>query len=322
MTSGNIEDRKIGIALGGGGARGFAHVGVLKVLEKAGIPIQIVVGTSMGAIVGALFAQQGSAQAAARRLEEVLKDQDSTALDFSAYTQEEQKGDHFLNFVSRRIQRRIIINLSITRRALLSASRIEAVVDALIDECCIEDLPLKFAAMASDLKSGKGVILRSGSLRKALIASSSIPAFFPPVKWDNLLLVDGEVTDLVPVEACNALGADFVIAVDVTRELQPMPDLHHTIDIFLRTARITGHRYAEVSLKKADFVLRPIQDEVQWSEFERLKELISAGEWIARRELPELKKALASADPERHRFTSVYFDRIHIDSQDVQLDGG
>lgn len=315
------KGKRIGIALGGGGARGFAHAGVLKILEEAGIPLHVVVGTSMGAIIGALFIQQGSVRAAIRRLQQTLRKRDSSALDFNAYTTNDHRGDHFLDYVSRRIQRRIIINLSITRKSLLSSTRLERVVDDLIDDCNTQDLPIRFAAMASDLKSGKGVILRNGSLRRSLIASSSIPAFFPPVKWNDLLLVDGEVTDLVPVEACYALGADFVIAVDVTRDLEPMPELNHTIDVFLRSARITGYHYTEVSLKKADFVLRPIQEDVQWSDFQRLPELIAAGEWATRRDLPDLKKALANADPDRPRFTSVYFDRIHLDSEDLQIGG-
>lgn len=312
MAALNGRIKKIGVALAGGGARGFAHVGVLKALEKAGIPVHLVVGTSMGAIVGALYAQLKSAKAVADRLQLVQKEQESNARDLNVYP-ENQKGDHFLDHVAEEIKQRIIINLSISRKSLLPATRIERAVSSLIEDGPIEDLPIEFAAMASDLRTGKGVVLRRGSLRKAVMASASIPGFFPPVKWDQCLLVDGEATDLIPVEACIALGADFVIAVDIRRDLQPMAELRHTIDVFMRTARITSYRYAEVALSKADFVFRPIAEDVQWSEFDRLNELIAAGEWEARAKLPELQQAMQNAKHHQRRRTDRDFARTHID---------
>jgi NTE family protein len=192
----------------------------------------------------------------------------------------------------------------------MPAKRLENAVSSLIDDVHIEDLPITFAALASDLISGKGVVIRKGSLRKAVVASSSIPGFFPPVKWNNHLLVDGEATDLIPVDACRYLGADFVIAVDVRRDLEQMSDLRHTIDIFLRSARITGYRHAELSLKRANFVIRPISEDIQWSEFDKLNELISAGEWVARACLPQLHEALNNEDAAF--MVDEYFPESHI----------
>lgn len=306
------EDRKIGIALGGGGARGFAHIGILKILEGAGVRPDLIVGTSMGAVVGALYAQLQSAQMVADRLQILLKREASDARDLNVYP-ENHKGDHFFEHVSQEIKERIIINLSISRKSLLSTARLERALSSLVEESRIEKLPIAFAALASDLKTGKGVILRRGSLRKALLASSSIPGFFPPVKWGDHLLVDGEVTDLIPVEACFALGASFVIAVDVRRDLESTQQLRHTIDILLRTARITNYRHTEISLRKADFVFRPISEDVQWSEFDRLNELIKAGEWEARAKLPELLKTLNDGTRPKRRFSDRDIDHSHID---------
>ncbi len=287
---------KIGIALGGGGARGFAHIGVLKVLEDAGIKPDIVVGTSMGSVVGAAYSCLGDAEAVENRFKEELKEGGSAAQELNVYT-ENQKGDHFFDHVSQEIKQRIVINLSISRRALMSGERLEKGVASLIDDVRIEDLPVVFAAMASDLRTGKGVIIRRGSLRKAVTASSSIPGFFPPVEIDPFILIDGEATDLIPVTACRILGADFVIAVDVRRNLEPMPELRHTIDIFIRSATITGYRYAEMVLKDADFVLHPISEDVHWSEFERLNDLIAGGEWETRAHLPDLKQKIRRHHP-------------------------
>ncbi len=305
-------DKKIGIALGGGGARGFAHIGVLKILDEAGIHPDIVVGTSMGAIVGALYAQLRSAQAVIDRLQLLLKDQGAGARELNVYP-ENQKADNFFEHVTKEIKERIIINLSISRKALLPSLRLERAISGLIEEGRIEDLPITFAAMASDLNTGKGVILRRGSLRKAVMASSSIPGFFPPIQWNNCQLVDGEVTDLIPVDVCRLLGADFVIAVDVRRDLETTVEVHHIIDVLLRSFRITNHRYTEISLSHADIVLRPISKDVKWSEFDRLNELISYGEWEARTKLPELKKALNSEKSLKQVLSDHDFKRTHID---------
>lgn len=285
--------KKIGIALGGGGARGFAHVGILQVLEEAGIPIDVIVGTSMGAVVGGLYARFKSIEDVTDRLQLVLKEHHSKASDLNVYP-DDSKGDHFFDHVTKEIKQRLIINLSISRKALLPASRLEDAVASLTDDCVIEELPIPFAAIASDLVTGKGVILSQGSLRKAIVASSSIPGFFPPIEFDGHLLVDGEVTDLIPVETCFALGANYVIAVDVRRDLDLTNNLKHTMDVLLRSARITNYRYAESALKKAHLVIRPAFKDIQWSEFDRFNEIISAGKNAALEALPELRKAIKS----------------------------
>jgi len=281
---------KFGLALGGGGARGFAHLGVLKILDQQGIKVDVIAGTSMGALVGALYAQAGSAQAAISRLQEGLRHQERNARLMKLY-RPGRKGDHFLNYVAQRLQQRIIINLSMNRKALLTASRLEGAAAELLDDSLIEEAPITLGIVASDLLSGLGVIIRRGPLRRAVVASSSIPGFFPPVKWNDLLLVDGEVTDFVPVDACRALGADFVLAIDVTPDIQPDPALNHTLEIFLRSVRITNFGQAQAALNRADFALRPVLASVQWSDFDRLTELIALGEACARDQIAEIQRA-------------------------------
>ncbi len=300
MALPDFGDRKIGLALGGGGARGFAHVGVLKVLQEEGIPFNIITGTSMGAMIGALYAQTHSAQAAIERLRSVLETQGSATRLMNIYLTD-KKGDHFLDILAQRLQRGIVVNLSIMRKSLLSPNRIEVAIAELIEEGLIEDLPFKLGIVASDLISGKGIILSSGPIREAVTASSSIPGFFPPVPWGDLLLVDGEVTDLIPVEACRTLGADFVIAVNVNRDLSILQDMEHIIDIFLRSVRITNHKLTDMALRSADFVLHPITEDIQWSEFYRMDELIRAGEEAARHNLPAI---IARLSAEENRQTS------------------
>jgi NTE family protein len=309
---------KIGVALGGGGARALAHIGVLKVLEENGLPVGVITGTSMGAVVGAAYLQAGSAEALAMRMSSLLE-KDQSPVKFPVFSSKSDRGDHFLNYVAERFKQRLIINLSFMRKSLFSQSRLDNALSLLIEDKQIEDLPATFGALASDLISGKGVVLRTGSLKKALIASSSIPGFFPPVECNGMLLVDGEATDLIPVEACRALGAEFVIAVDVNRCGTGEPDLRNTLDVFLRTVRMTNRLLSEKSLKQADIVLRPISADIQWTEFERLQELIAAGEAAAREQLPEILNKLRNEDCKSYNFNELEFKQTHIDS--LQLKG-
>ncbi len=304
---------KIGVALGGGGARALAHIGVLKVLEASGLPIGVITGTSMGAVVGAAFLQAGSAEALTNRMMSLLE-KDQSPMKFPFFRIKNNRGDHFLNYVAERFKQRLIINLSFMRKSLFSQSRLENALSLLIEDVKIEDLPVTFGALASDLISGKGVVLRTGSLKQALTASSSIPGFFPPVEFNGMLLVDGEATDLIPVEACRALGADFVIAVDVNRCGTREPEPRNTLDVFLRTVRMTNRLLAEKSLKQADIILRPIRENIQWTEFERLQELIAAGETVAREQLSQVQKKLRTGDYKSHHFNEFEFRQTHLDS--------
>mgnify|MGYP005834494581 CR=1 FL=1 len=304
---------RIGVALGGGGARALAHIGVLKVLEASGLPVGVITGTSMGAVIGAAYLQAGSAEALASRMSSLLA-KDQSPVRFPFFNPKRERGDHFLNYVAERFKQRLIINLSFMRKALFSQSRLDSALSLLIEEKKIEDLPVTFGALASDLISGKGVVLRTGSLKKALLASSSIPGFFPPVEFNGMLLVDGEATDLIPVEACRALGAEFVIAVDVNRSGSYEPELRNTLDVFLRTVRMTNRLLAEKSLKQADVILRPILEDIQWTEFERLPELITAGEAAAREQLPQMMNKLRMQENPSHHFNELEFRQTHLDS--------
>ncbi|TKJ39705.1 patatin [candidate division LCP-89 bacterium B3_LCP] len=284
---------KVGLALGGGGARGFAHLGILNILEKEGFPVDLIVGTSMGAIVGSLYARLNSAKVATEHFQQILNENKSDVHELNVY-QNDGKGDHLFDHIAREIKQRITINLSISRQSLFSSERLQRAVHCLFDDCQIEELPIKFAAAASDLISGKGVIINKGSLRNAVIASSSIPGFFPPVSIKDYLLVDGEVTDLIPVEACYALGADMVIAVDVRRTSQTTQKFQHTIDIFMRSAQVTGYRYTDTLLKNADFVIRPTLLDVHWSDFDRFREMVNSGEEAAANCLSDLQAIFTS----------------------------
>jgi len=182
-----VDLPRIGLALGSGGARGAAHTGVLKVLDDEGIPISVIAGSSIGALIGA-------AKAAGISDAEVEREWLSTGA-----------RKVFRNFLP-----------TFPRSGLSSGNELKKLLTGLLGEGMIEDLPIPYAAIACDIDNGEAVVLDRGSLVEAVRASTAIPGIFHPVWHDGRLLVDGGLVDPVPIDTCRRLGAEFVIAVDIT----------------------------------------------------------------------------------------------------------
>ena len=177
---------KVGIAFGGGGARGIAHLGVYQRLVELGVPIHCIAGTSIGAIVGAIVA--------AGNLDVALEW--CSAPDWKKLP-------------------KLMLETSLTSKALTPGRRVEELLDELIGVKRFSELKIPFAAIATDLHTGEKVVMKEGDLLSAVRASMSIPGVFPPVERDGRVLVDGQLVDPVPVGVCRAMGADAVIAVDI-----------------------------------------------------------------------------------------------------------
>ena len=186
------ETPRIGLALGSGGARGAAHTGVLKVLDREGIHPTIVAGSSIGSLIGAAYV---SGKPTADMEKEWLAVGVSKVL---------------RGFMP-----------TFPRAGLSSGHELRKLLVGLFGDVRIEDLPMPFAAVACDIDTGEPVALRSGSLVDAILASTAIPGIFHPVRWESRILVDGGMVDPVPVSVCRDLGADLVIAVDITA--RPVP---------------------------------------------------------------------------------------------------
>ncbi|MBU1049809.1 patatin-like phospholipase family protein [Candidatus Bipolaricaulota bacterium] len=183
---------KIGLALGSGGARGSAHTGVLKVLEAEGIPISMVAGSSIGSLIGATLA---------------------VGIPLEQIEQE------WLDTTAARVFRSFLPTLP--RSGLSSGNELKKYLKQLLGDARIEDLAMPYAAVACDIDTGEAVILKKGSLVSAVRASTAIPGIFQPVRLGDRLLVDGGLVNPVPIKVCRDLGADFVIAVDITPK--PIP---------------------------------------------------------------------------------------------------
>lgn len=259
---------KLGIALGGGGAKGYAHIGVLKALSKAGIEFDIITGTSVGALVGAVYAS-GSLD----KLEEISTK--FSLLDIP-----------------------LLLTPTISKQGFFSGKKIETLLKQIITESKIEQLPKPFAAVCVDLNTAEIINITNGDLLNAVRASIAIPAIFTPVKSGKKLLVDGGVLEPVPVEAAKKLGADIVIAVDLLSKSKHFRDLQDAtiVDIIQKTSIATqqGLTKYRMGLYPADLVIEPDVSALRILDFKNGKKVIKVGEEEARKMIPKIKKLLSS----------------------------
>lgn len=262
--------KKIGLALGGGGWRGIAHIGVLKVLEKNGIPIDFISGTSAGALIGGLYSYFGNAT----DLENFILNFGYRDL-FSAISDPRLKsgifkGDKFIRYVNH-----------------------------LTNNADIKDLKIPFSAVATNLITGKAVYLKEGNMAEAIRSSISIPLVFQPTFRDEMYLVDGGLTENIPIRCVKDMGADIVIAVNLNSNLFPMreSDIKSSSSIALVTTRITLDGLASFLSKEADILIEPkIQRQdikISFSyffKFVKEKEIIKTGEEETEKFISDIKR--------------------------------
>ncbi len=252
---------RIGLALGGGAARGFAHIGVIQVLEEAGIQVNLVAGTSAGSLVAALYAAGRNGATLARL---------ALAMDESAIT-----------------------DWAFPGRGLIRGEALARYVREQTGGKTIEQLPLALGIVATDLDSGQAMLFQRGDVGAAVRASSAVPAIFQPVKIGAREYVDGGLVSPVPVRFARQMGAELVIAVDISSP----PDGNATGDPFkllLQTFAIMGRSINQFELKDADVVLRPRLVGMSSADFTARQRAIDAGREAALASLPALRQRLAA----------------------------
>lgn len=282
--------KNFGLALGGGGARGLAHIGVLKILEQNKIKIHSITGCSMGAIIGGLYAYYGNSKQVEDFILEIINHPKFIELGIEKLSEKNNKPDknyfeQFYDYIGRRVQALKALNRLSYFDEQLTNEMYEVIPDV-----PIENLEIKFSAIATDLLSGQEIIFTNGSLRKAIQASSAIPGIFPPVKYQNYFLIDGSASESVPAAKVKDLGADRVLAVDVTREIKIIKEPQNVFEIVYRAEDISSYHLSMVRLREADLVIRPKVRHLSWADFDMTSEIIAAGEQAALENLDEIKK--------------------------------
>ena len=253
------KKKKVALALGGGSARGVAHIGVLKVLERENIPIDMIVGTSMGAMIGAAYAAGIS----------------TSTMEALAYP-----------FTINRL-----FDPTIPTMGLLAGNKLEGVIRELIDNKSFADCKIPFAAVTTNIETGEEVVLQSGDMIKAIRASSSWPGIVNPVKIDGKLLVDGGIKNSVPANIARSLGADYVLAVDVGFCVKEGP-VKNIFQMILQAFQITGEELNRHQSIHADFVIKVELGHIDQIAFDRSREAVQKGMEAAEQALPQLKKDL------------------------------
>ena len=252
---------RIGLALGGGAARGFAHIGVIQMLEEAGIRPGLVVGTSAGSVVAALYASGKSGA----QLQQVAEAMDEAA--FTDWT------------------------LPIFSRGMLRGAALARYISAQVNGRLIESMPLPLGIVATDLNSGQGMLFQRGDTATAVRASSAVPAIFQPVRIAGRDYVDGGLVSPVPVRYARQMGAELIIAVDIS-DAPESNAASDTLQILLQTFSIMSKSINTFELREADVVVRPALLGVSSADFGARRSALEAGRAAMRAALPQLRAAL------------------------------
>lgn len=284
----------IGLALGGGAARGLAHIGVLETLEANGIAVDVITGTSMGAIIGALYAARPDSAAVRERFREYLASETFRQAGFNFMVEKDAAGgDGLLYRFSKTARRSFFYTLSMARLSFVSAETAERNYAFLLPQMNIEEMCIPFAASAVDLVSGQEVVLDRGGLRQAIAASCALPGILPPVRRDDRLLVDGGWLNAVPVAAARQLGADLVIGVDVNPDPPTFAEPRNGLDVVFRADMMARFALAREVLASADLVLTPENGVGHWADFSQVEKSIANGRREAEAKMDELRRLIA-----------------------------
>ena len=285
----------ISLALGGGGARGIAHIGVLKVLEREGIPVDFIVGSSIGALVGTAYAINPDAAALADRVAEVLGGENSSAPGFKLLgriRQYEQDRSDLLYRLMRFAGKEVFLNLILVRKALLSEKDSRSCIEPFLRKIDLAETAIPCAVTAVDLISGNRVVVTRGPAIEAVMASCAVPGFMPPIALNDMLLVDGGVIDAVPSAPAKEQGTGLVIGVDVGTRLSRQATIGDGVDAINRVAEIMEYHLSRPGRELADILIEPDVKHFHWTDFLNYDELIERGEQAAASKLDEIRKAV------------------------------
>lgn len=253
---------KIGLALGAGGAKGLAHIGVLQVLEEAGIPIDFIAGSSMGAVIGAFYAA-------------------GTELEMMAKLATELNNNH-------------LIDIAIPRWGLIKGRKAHALIRLMTHNKNFDQLKIPLQVVATDLEKGEKVVFKDGNVASAVRASIAVPGVVQPLCLNDKILVDGAVTDRVPAEIVKKMGADIVIAVDLQYYPKEKVNIENIYDVILQSIEILERQVRDKYKKYADIIVKPRVSTYTWTNFEVAADFIELGREACTEVLDEIRERIGT----------------------------
>ncbi len=309
--------KPITLALGGGGARGISHLGVIEGLKEAGFDVSRVVGVSIGSLAGALYAFNPEikpmiGKALGYLLSESFQSHQQTL--FGARRNSDETGGVFSWYsrVMMYLKANRIWHRAVTRPSLLPGVVMQDVVTNLLPDADIADAKIPLSIVAVDLHSGHQVVLERGSVREAVRASSAIPGIFPPIQWDNMLLADVGMLCSLPTVIAQSYGSGPVVAVDVSSRVKHLAHCDTALDVLMRMDEIGEALFRKHVTAAADLIIRPSVSQTEWFDFSQPELLINLGRKAARQSCsalsallrnngiapkPGLKNCLSDAEP-------------------------
>ena len=321
IPSSNKKTPKIGLVLSGGGALGLAHIGVLKVLEEKGIKPDFIVGTSMGSVVGGLYAIGYSAS----EIETITRNTNwdeilsrSIPLNYVANEEKYDYGRYTLNFPFKNGKPKLPSGL--VQGQLLTDNLVKLTWPA-INYSNFDEFPIPFRCIGTDLSTGKQIIFKDGSLALSMRASMAIPTIFTPVNIDSTLVVDGGIINNFPVDVAKELGADYIIGIDVTSGYQKAHDIDNILDILYQISIYPSLEKMEKHIQLSDLYIHPNVSHFSASDFNNSKNIIASGEEMARIKIPEIDSFLNKINYQPHpinKHVIATSDSIKISNVNIQ----
>lgn len=282
--------KKIGLVLSGGGALGFAHIGILQAIDSLNIPIDYVAGTSMGGIAGGLYAlgyNGNSIEGIAKSIDWIDIFNDRPKRNLRSYFQKKDDGKYQFSFAYKKgnitIPSGLVHGQKISMLLANMTNKFEHIEN-------FDDLPIPYRCVAVDLITGNEIILKEGSISKALRSTMSIPSAFNPVQWGDSLLVDGGLLNNLPVDVVRDMGADIVIAVNVSITTNPASNLNSALGVLERSITIPASNRSNKNIKDVDVYIEPELEGYTGADFvdRRINKIIEIGQKAAAKAIPEL----------------------------------
>jgi len=253
---------KVGLALGAGGAKGLAHIGVLQILEEAQIPVHIISGSSMGAAIGSIYA----AGAQPKIMAKLAKELDNS---------------HFMDLV-------------LPKWGLIKGRKAHALIRLMTHNKNFNELNIPVGIVAADLQSGERVVFTEGNVANAVRASIAVPGVVEPCCLDNRILVDGAVVDRVPAKLAKDLGADIVIAVDLQYHSRAKVEINSIYDVIMQSIEILERQIRNYYACHADIIIKPRLSDFNWTDFEAASQFIEMGREACTEVLDEIQEKIAN----------------------------
>jgi NTE family protein len=285
--------KRVALALGAGGSRGLAHIGVIRALKDAGIPIDCIAGISFGAIVGALYSLYLDIDEVESRLKQYIQSPLFQETRKDMELTEADRSRSFFEKIQSTIKQGYFYSRALWSKSFVTPETFVLHMKALVGDKHFSDFKIPFKCSSVDLITGDPIIFTEGDLYTALTASCATPGFFPPVRLYGMLLADGGVAEMIPCNTAKTFHPDYLIGVDVSKSIDPIDeeeDIHHSLDVVFRSYDISRDFMNVYIAREMDCMIRPNIGSYPWSDFEHFNLFVDEGYRAAREKVPGIRK--------------------------------